>query len=205
MTYEIATPPLDRALDTSTRKEVLAYSEWFLAALPTRVEMLQKEVAATRGYTSWRADCGVESLERLGRWFESQVESTASPTEPSPSDAAVLELSVEDLEALESGLAVRTLSLCLDIGMYSGQVLVKNVPGAAWKQEFGGVSSADYGHVVVCVKGPLSCNPFRLMTVVAYRVASGARADLSGLYEISRSNIVSRNRRKPTRGSRRRR
>lgn len=112
LTYEIATPPLDRALDKSTRKEVLAYSECFFTALPTRVEMLQEQVAATRGYKSWRADSSVESLERLGRWFESQVESTASPTEPSPSNAAVFEMSVEELEALESGLSGRTLSLC---------------------------------------------------------------------------------------------
>jgi hypothetical protein len=68
-------------------------------------------------------------------------------------------------------LTNRTFSLAMDIGMYFGQVLMKNYPSLKWEQPLGNKRFADYGQPCLVGFGPVSANPVRIGHVFAHGLA----------------------------------
>lgn len=191
MTYPLVAPPVAQPLRELPRKELLAYANWFLESIPARVDALQQVVRATPGHDTWRADSSVESLAPLGLWFETQVE--VRPR--SPEELAEIRAGLRfPVDVSENTLTYRTLSLAFDIGMYFGLVILKNVPGTSWKQEFRGKkSNVDYGHVVIRGSGLAPLNAFVVIHVTALRIADEReRAELPALYDVWRGDLMSR-------------
>lgn len=190
MTYPLVAPPVAQPLSELPRKELLAYARWFLESIPARVDALRQVVRATPGREAWSADSSVESLAPLGLWFETQVE--VRPR--SPEELAEIRAGLRfPVDVSENTLTYRTLSIAFDIGMYFGLVILKNVPGTSWKQEFRGKkSNVDYGHVVIRGSGLAPLNPFDVVRMTALGVVDGRRAELPALYQIWREELLSR-------------
>jgi hypothetical protein len=57
-----------------SKKDLRAYFEWFLAIIPERIKELTSAVKSTLGFEDWEPDFSPASLNLLGEWFASQVE-----------------------------------------------------------------------------------------------------------------------------------
>jgi len=166
-----------------SKKEFVAYREWFHAVMPERTAELTNEVKSTAGFENWEANFTIDSLGPLGEWFRLGVE-TRKRTDAEMSEIKSRLTFPIDIPAEE--LTDRTFSLAMDIGMYFGQVIIKNLPGTRWDQPLKSPRLADYGHPVIMGFGKMILNPIRIAVTLAYAFAykerSGAR--LRELFDI---------------------
>jgi hypothetical protein len=185
MSYTLIQLPFSIPFREMSKQQLDAYVVWFHRVLPGRVAELTDAVRSTASYESWEPDASLESLEVLGRWFESQVETRTRTPEEIEEIRARLTFPI-DIPGHQ--LTNRTFSLAIDIGLYFSQVLLKNLPGTRWDQLRKDRRDADYGQPVLVdfAWGPL--NPLGLIEVVARKIAKGKPARLRELYDVWAEN-----------------
>ena len=182
MTYSIMQPPFTLKFREMTKKELKDYLAWFLSVIPERVDELSRTVRQTPGYEVWQPNFTPSSLDDLGKWFATQVE-----TRPR---------TLEDIQEIEAGnpypieipreeLTNRTFSLAMDIGVYLSQVFLKQHPGLRWDQPFGSKRFVDYGQPVLVDFTTAPFNPVRMLVTYAYGLAghTGNSRELRELYD----------------------
>ena len=185
MPYTLIQLPFSIPFREMSKKQLDAYLVWFHQVLPGRIAELAQAVRETASYESWEPDASRESLDVLGRWFESQVETRKKTAEEI--EAIRLRLTFP-IDIPEDQLTNRTFSLATDIGLYFSQVVLKNLPGTRWDQSRKDRRDVDYGQPVLVdfAFGPM--NPVSLVEVVARKIASGKPARLRELYDIWAEN-----------------
>lgn len=168
-----------------SKKELRAYFKWFQEITPERIGELDSRVKSSPGFENWQPDLTPRSVDVLGRWFVSQIE-----TRPR-TRAEITEFKVQPSFPIErSGVELtnRTFSLAMDIGMYLGQVFLKNHPSLKWDQPLGSKRDIDYGQPVLVGfhGGKVPLNPVGLIVTLAYGLRDNTRTgeSLRELYEI---------------------
>ena len=177
MKYSIIQLPFPLNFREMTRREAKAYHLWFVEQIPMRISILEQAVRSTNDseFQSWAADETVESLDALGKWFAFHVnlrKRTEKEKEEIYSGAPLWfrRVQIEDWE-----LANKTFSLAVDIGIYLGQVFVKNRLDIRWEMLKNSKNDADYQQPVLVGFGNLVCNPLRLAVTLAYDFARGSQ------------------------------
>jgi hypothetical protein len=192
MTYAIIQPPFELTFKERSKEDLKNYWEWFHSALPERITELTRAVNRTPGFHAWKSDATPESLGLLGEWFRGQVETTQETMEESEEVKARLTF----LAGLsEEELTIKTFSLAVDVGMYFGQVILKNVPGTRWDQPVRNKNFADYGQPVIMGCGTVPLNPVRIAVTLAYAFAANEQPAnrLRALYDVWSAKSTSRN------------
>jgi len=183
MTYSIATLPLSKPMQDLSQRELLSYRDWFLRNIDQRVDELARLVIGTNGYADWTADFTPASLSRLGEWFRGAV--VVAPLDERER-ARIKAKFPFPIEAPTEELSAETLSIAMDVGIYFGEVIRKNVSGTKWDQPTKNKKFADYGHMVLMGFGSVPLNPIRLTITLAFAFAakeqSGSR--LRELFDI---------------------
>lgn len=165
--YRTLQPPFTLDFPEMSRKELRAYFKWFQEMTPERIEHLASTVQSSPGFENWQADFSPDSLNALGEWFATQIETR--PRIQQEIDAfnaqAPFPIKLSDNE-----LTNRTFSLAMDIGMYLNQVFLRNYPGLTWDQPFGGKRFIDYGQPVLVGfdGGDIPFNSVRALVTLAY-------------------------------------
>lgn len=180
MTYSIIQPPFTLQFRDMAKKDLIAYAAWFHDSASERIDELTRAVKETPGYESWEPNVTPESLEGLGRWFESQIETRKKR------DAEIEETRAKftfPIDIPDEELTNRTFSLAMDIGIYFARVVLKNLPGTRWDQPLGNKKFADYGQPVIMGFGTVPLNPVRVIVTNAYKVANRERVHLRRLYD----------------------
>lgn len=180
MNYSTIQPPFTLRFFDMTKEELIAYAVWFHDSVPGRIAELTSTVKGTPGYERWEPNLTPESLEGLGRWFESQVETRKRSDEEMEAMRAKLTFPID---IPDDQLMNRTFSLVMDVGMYFGQVVLKNLPGTRWDQSLRNKRFADYGQPVIMGFGTVPLNPVRVIVTNAYKAAKKERVDLRRLYD----------------------
>lgn len=128
--YDILVPPLSKPVNQFTEAEAQAYFEWYIEKIEERVNYLSS-------YTKLNLDYSPNSLVRLWGWFlkNAKIETTPKArladlekeltTSGSPFTNDVLNENARQL-SLETEYIIR------DIGMYWGEVFVKNHSSVYW-------------------------------------------------------------------------
>lgn len=183
MTYETIQPPFTMKFREMPKKELKEYFVWFQNILAQRLGLLTNAVKQTPGFETWEADFTPASLDRLGEWFASQVE-TRLRTEDEIRE--IRDRSSFPIEIPAEELTNRAFSFAMDTGMYLSQVFLKNCPTVRWDQQFGNKKNVDYGQPILIGFGPVSLNPVRLLVTLAYGIVSNKRSGngLRELYDI---------------------
>jgi hypothetical protein len=167
-------PPSSPPFRQMKASDIDGYSQWFHHALPGRITALSALVRDTPGFEQWKPDLSPESLGRLGDWFAREVETRSRSRAEVEQIYANGPSWFRHVEVPPDELTDRTFSLASDVGMYLGEVLVRNLLGLRWDTVRTRKDEADYGQPVVAgFKKKLVCNPIRLLTVLAYGVAAG--------------------------------
>ena len=172
MTYATIQPPFTLKFREMPKEALKRYFQWFLKVIPERIGELSGEVQRSPRFDSWRSDYAPDSLGVLGYWFADQVE-----TRPR-TEQEIREIKNRGPYVVEVGaneLTNRTFSLAIDVGMYFGEVLLRNYPSLRWRQYLDDKAYADYGQPVIVefLCGPL--NPVRISISFAYGVARKQR------------------------------
>lgn len=183
MTYATIQPPFTLKFREMSKKEIKEYFAWFHNVLPRRLDELANAVNQTPGFEAWVADFTPASLDQLGEWFTTQVE-TRLRTKDELEE--IRDRSFISIDIPTEELTNRTFSLAMDVGMYLSQVFLKTHPTLQWEQQTGNKKYADYGQPVLVGFGPVPLNPVRLLVTLAYGVANKKKTGkrLRELYEI---------------------
>jgi hypothetical protein len=162
--------------------ELHQYFAWFTRTVEERIQQLQEAVRQTDRFNGWHADRTRESLGTLGEWFASRVK-TRRRTE---TELAALRSKISfPIELLESDLTDCTYSICVDVGMYFGIVLIANHLSLEWHQFTDDRKFIDFGQAVIIGFTNAPLNPVRIAIVLARSIVNerhtGAR--LQELYD----------------------
>jgi hypothetical protein len=122
-----------------------------------------------------RAGSRTSRRSRSKSWaagFEGQVETRKKTADEIEETRSKLTFPI-DIPKEE--LTNKSFSLAMDIGMYFGQVVLKNLPGTRWDQPLRNKKFADYGQPVILGFGKVPLNPVRVMVTTAYRISRQKR------------------------------
>jgi hypothetical protein len=169
MDYTIIQPPFSQKFQEMPKKELQAYKEWFHAVMPERLAVLTRAVQSTTGFQKWEPDLSPDSLGPLGAWFRDRVETRKRTGEEIGAIESTLKL---PLEIPSEELTNQSFSLAMDIGMYFGQTIAKNLHGTHWGQLAKNRRFADYGQPVLMGFGAVPLNPVRIAVTLAYAFAA---------------------------------
>ena len=161
--------PIDYDFQSKTKEELKLYAKWFEENKESRLQELIKAVKTTKGYENWEADYSPESLKMLGKWFEENVETEKlSEEEYKEKRAAVPDY----IEIQDWDITIKTRSLAVDIGIYFGEVFIKNHEGLKWEQYFSRSKyHMDKGHMVIKGFGKGLLNSIWSLYITAKRLA----------------------------------
>lgn len=152
-------------------KELRQYRAWFFDNKQSRLDELNALIHRTPGYADWKMDYSKESLFQLGEFLKHVVE--IRPLSPEVYKQQ-REYFPPEIDILDWELTPRTVSILIDLGMYVGDVLIKNHPGLKWIQYPGrGKIDANYGHMVILINTNNWVNPTRAMYITGLKVAKG--------------------------------
>jgi formylglycine-generating enzyme required for sulfatase activity len=184
--YEAIQPPFTLEFGEMSKGEIDQYCKWYLAQIPLRIAILQKAVNSSAGYERWKADYSPHSLEQLGEWFATQVESR--DLEESEKEERLKEAPewFRQVEMDTRELTNRTFSIAVDVGMYLSQVFLKNAKTLKWQfVKTGRRDYIDYGQPVLAGFGALVFNPVQILVSLAYGVSHHGKTgkDLRKLYD----------------------
>jgi hypothetical protein len=171
--YKTIEPPFTLNFKEMSKLELRDYYRWFLGIIANRLAELAGAVRGTPGFESWAADFTPSSLDALGNWFATEVETRPRTLEE------MEELAAKSAFPMSSRvLTNRTISLAVDIGMYLSQVLLRNNSSLKWDQLFRGKTYIDYGQpVLIGFIDKVPRNPVRVITTLAYGLIDKAKPE----------------------------
>ena len=137
LTYEICVPPLNKSNFDMTPEDAEAYFQWFLACLPERVGYVSTIAAKERGIPKESLDLSPDSLLPLWAWFLSRAKIEKTPRFAFRAlkreySCLPTEFRKTMLDGSREHFSLETEFILRDIGMYLGEVFVKNTPGISW-------------------------------------------------------------------------
>lgn len=172
----IKLPYSNKRFSEMNKKELDEYYEWFLDQIPKRINILEQAVNSTSGFAHWKADYSPDSLDRLGEWFEKNVETRLRTDKEKYQQTVGLSWPANQLPIPDWELTHKTYSLAIDIGMYFSQVLLKNIPGIKWEHKtIGSKRWVDYGQPVLSEFDGGVFNAPRIMVSLAYSLAQNTK------------------------------
>lgn len=158
------------SLDSKTPKKVLdEFYDWFVSQLPKATVYLRERHKAAN--VDICLDCSVESLIPLSRWFETAVTTRPiTPEEREASSTLVLGKHTVRREVDDWMLTDDTLIMCIEVGIYLGNVCVANDSDAYWRRLLKPKNLLDYGKVVVQLGEKAPRNPIVAAHVTALKI-----------------------------------
>jgi hypothetical protein len=183
--YSTIQPPFTLKFRQMSRKELRAYFQWFQEITPERIEQLACIVRSSPGFENWQADYSAQSLNALGDWFATQIETRPRTQEEIDTFNAQAPFPIE---ISNRELTNRTFSLAMDIAMYLNQVFLRNNPELKWNQPFGGKTDSNFGQPVLVgfQGGDLPLNSVHVLVTLAYSLQSKDRSGgrLREIYDV---------------------
>lgn len=131
---EKVVPPFERPeFREMNKKEAQKYFEWYMSALPDRLNILIDYFVKTGGGNEAELDYTPESLIKLWKWFIPHVEVVEkSPDELDKELKDAPDLLKDKISTNTHKLSVITLAIAMDIAQYYGELFVKNFEKVEW-------------------------------------------------------------------------
>ncbi len=172
--------PIDYEFSTKTKDELKLYWIWFKENKEERIAYLREIVKSTEGFEDWSADFSSDSLKKLGEWLDQNIEIEKLPEvvynkkrSETPSY-----IDVNDWD-----LTIKTRSILVDVGIYFGEVFIKEHKNLKWEQYFSRVKKDNNnGHIVIKLK-KRELNPIWLLYILGLGLADNTK-DAHNLYNL---------------------
>lgn len=160
--------PIDFDFHNKTKDELKLYFEWFFKHKEARLEELFSLIKLAEGYENWNADYSKGSFYTLGEWLEENVtiEKLTKEEYDKKRTLTPAYIEIEDWD-----LTLKTRSVLFDMGIYFGEVFIKNNQGLKWVQFFTKRKQhIDQGHIIIPLKKD-NLNPIWVMLVIGFKFA----------------------------------
>lgn len=162
MIYDFVNPPFSLNFKDMTKVELKNYYDWFLENIPIRVQKLESLVNLSYGFENWRANYEPSSLSLLGKWFSQEIEVRERTINEYKQLQDISRYPVDVNSFIPTD---KTYSIAFDIGMYFGEVYVKNHSKLSWGLFTTNKKSIDYGQPVIKGFGKVTFNPIYMLIV----------------------------------------
>lgn len=154
---------------TFSKEEAKEYFKWFKSVKNERLQILESEVQ--KMYPEWKADYTRNSLIKLYEWFESRIkyrEMNEEEKEEIEKQISNTPLFVGIIEIPETTFTDETVSICFDIGVYWGELVIDNFHGTKWIQKNNSSNYIDYAQPLIAAKNSkVPINPRRILESMA--------------------------------------
>jgi len=169
--YEIIKPPFNAIFGSMDKEHTKLYFEWFMEQIPHRVDILCSYVRSTDEFKDWSPDFQSQSLLPLGKWFCEQVTSRPRTEQEIAKIAANSPAWFKsNFDIPSDELPNETFSLSIDIGMYFGRTLEKNLPDLIWQPLLKQKNNIYYQQPIIVGKGKAQLNPVWIVKTYAYGI-----------------------------------
>jgi hypothetical protein len=152
--------------------EAKEYLRWFLNIKEERIEVLESNVKQI--FPKWEADYTNESLVTLYQWFKKLIAYRPISQEEKKSfdnQISKTPLFVGVIPEPETTFTDETVSICFDIGLYFGELLIKDVPLLMWTQKLNSKNYIYYAQPLLSKpKSKVPVNPRASMEGIARRI-----------------------------------
>ena len=135
--YEICVPPLKKPFHEFRHNETEEYFHWHMSHIDERIDCLSAYVSRARNIQRAELDLSPQSLVHVWSWFLSVAETESVPpsglTENDEKNLTqIAAFRRYTVEQAQGQYTFETELILMDIGMYLGQVFVRNNPGIYW-------------------------------------------------------------------------
>lgn len=156
-----------------SREEAENYFENFVHVAPERIREIQRQLYLTRSDVV--LDLSIESVAQLGSWFDAHVEPRSLTTEELLEQHSKAPDWIREWIPTDT-LSSRTISFCMDIGIYFGETLRHHHPQLKWALPSLPTNDLSFQQPVLVPFKNVYLNPFIIMINVAGKVLSGISA-----------------------------
>jgi hypothetical protein len=104
-----------------SKKELREYFRWFQEVIPERIAELASAVKSSPGFEDWKSDYTPASLNALGDWFATKVQTRLRTKDEVEEIAAESSLPRSARELTDD-----TISMAMDIAMYLSHSAAKS-------------------------------------------------------------------------------
>ncbi|MGD7009134.1 hypothetical protein ACQCV8_13515 [Metabacillus sp. 84] len=144
MNYPLMDPPFNlKDFDEMTKKEAQNHFDWYTGEIPARLRLLKQAYTETSEGKLEDLDLSPHSLVNLWTWFLSKIEIEFYTADEIADKHRKLPEWLHK-EVGEKKLSTATLCVAMDIGIYFGEVFVKNFNHLNWGVKF---KPKSYAHV----------------------------------------------------------
>lgn len=173
-------------------RQLRAHKEWFLNNKEYRLAELQKVFHA---YCGECLDYSPESLKSLSDFFYNAIETEKLP------DEKYAELRVKyppEIPVNDYDLTVRSRSIIVDVGIYLGEVMIRNHKSMCWEQYMTQNKRVlNRGFMVITIDPDAfasTMNPIRICFVMGEKVADDTfkKNELYNLYKVYNNRVSPR-------------
>lgn len=162
-------------------RQLRKYRDWFIENKENRLDGLQKAYYAFCGKY---LDFTPESLKDLGEFFLHAIETEKLPPEEYAAKRAQFppEIPIDDFE-----LTVRSLSIIVDVGIYLGEVMIRNNKNLCWEQYISrNKKEYERGHMVIKLNDSLApyMNPIPITHTIGLKLTHNkfSKEDIFNIY-----------------------
>lgn len=175
-------------LDKSGLKE---FYSGFISNLPYSLDELFGKIWNTSEFSEWEANFREDSLPRLADWLHIALEATDTSGKKW---RAPIPLHLCNQNPPLWDLTDASREIIVAVGMYYGEIMVRQNPGVSWMHFLKSKSMADYGQPVISGSVLYPINPVRVATTFAFGVMDGSesRNGLLSAYEFWKHKILSK-------------
>ncbi|MCO5249782.1 MAG: hypothetical protein M9887_12635 [Chitinophagales bacterium] len=181
MSYQIINNlPVDFIFSGKSKSELRQYEEWFEINKNQRLNQLVESVKASKGFENWDADFTPISLKELGAWMTQNIKTEKISEEIYKQKR----LNVPDyINMNDWDMTNETYSKLIDVGIYFGEVFIKNHSNLKWEQFFSKIKNdSDHGHMVIKGFGKDRLNPLRIVYIIGSKMADN-KSDEGDIYK----------------------
>lgn len=181
MNYQIINNlPVDFIFSDKSKSELKQYEEWFSSNKNERLKQLIEAVKTSKGFENWEADFTPTSLKELGSWIKRNLNTEKISEEVYKQKR----LSVPDyININDWDMTNETYSKLIDVGIYFGEVFIKNQTGLKWEQFFSKIKNdSDHGHMVIKGFGKDRLNPLRVAYIIGSKMIDN-KSDEESIYK----------------------
>lgn len=135
--YNILIPPISKPLAEFSVSEAASYFSWFKDQIPYRIEYMSRRCSEHLGIRQVKIDMSPDSLKLVWRWFLEVAELEYTPMRKMEHLAGIYSkypYAIQEylMRTEKEQFSLQTEYILLDIGMYMGEVFVKNNPIIHW-------------------------------------------------------------------------
>ncbi len=166
--------PIDFDFFDKTKQQLKEYGKWFEYEKENRLAILRQTVKDTEGFYEWEGDFSVDSLKPLGRWLKLNIKTKKLSKEA----YEMMRRSVpEYIDIRDWDMTPETYSKIIDVGIYFGEVFIRNNSGLKWKQYFSTIKRDAYNGHMLITGGKTNINPIWLVRVLASSMADNSQSE----------------------------